>query len=99
MQIVSPSYKIGNVISFEQEVVYSMWLSTMTVNLGRPTYASNEVCCADNDEPSDVPGKVKGTSVDVHDMDERALFLEKDAGWNPDVEFFNFRLVEMGIQY
>lgn len=48
---------------------------------------------------ADVPAEVEVPSVDMPDMDDLALLLEKDAGWTQYVVSVYLRLVEMCGQY
>lgn len=58
-----------------------------------------ENCRADwhaaNGEVVGAPTEVEVPPVDVPEMDDLALLLEKDAGWNQDAGFVDPRLVEM----
>lgn len=50
-------------------------------------------------EAGDVPEELEVPSVDVPEMYNRILLLEKNAGWIQDVGSVNSRLVEMWEKY
>lgn len=67
------------------------------------SYSSGEIFRADwhtaNDEVVDVPAEVEVPSVDVRDVDDLALLLEKYVGWTQDIGSVDHYLVEMSRQY